>query len=90
MLCTYVARFGRDQFDERKISEIHGRSMSSVKLKVRNIVAMLQHEGHETWEGIAPLTGTGPGFPTRFTDWSVIRQYADMGQAEFRDRIRSA
>ena len=89
ILCTYVARFGRDQFDEQKISEIHGRSISSVRMKVRNIAALLKHKGHEAWDGVAPLTGTGAGLSPRLTDWSVIREYADMEQAEFRDRIRS-
>ena len=45
ILCTYVARFGRDYIDETKISNKYGRKVSSLKMKVRNIAALRHYNG---------------------------------------------
>ncbi len=47
-LCTYLARFGKREFDENDIQKLKSRSISSIKMKVQNIASMLDEEGFET------------------------------------------
>ena len=41
ILCTYLARFGKQEFDENDIQKLKARSISSIKMKVQNIASML-------------------------------------------------
>lgn len=41
VVCTYIARFGRNDFNENDIVKIKSRSLSSIKMKVQNIAAMI-------------------------------------------------
>jgi len=45
VLCTYIARYGTGLFTESRVANYGGRSVSSVKMKVGNIVAMLDERG---------------------------------------------
>lgn len=82
--CTFIARFGRDDFDECQISN---RSLSSLRMKVQNVAAMLEHRGYRISDQVSPLSGTSAGLPPRFVDWEIIEQYVDMPKHEFRRRI---
>ena len=53
ILCTYISRFGKKEFDEENISKLKNRSVSSIKMKVQNIAAMLDEEGFVTNDNIS-------------------------------------
>jgi len=60
VLCTYLARFGPALLTETKVANYGGRSAGSVKMKVQNIVAMLDDKGIERCSDVAPLSGRPP------------------------------
>ena len=68
ILCTYIARFGRDTFDECDIHKWCSRSLGSIKLKVRNIAAMLNEEGYDYDPSVKPLHGLPHGERGRRTN----------------------
>ena len=84
ILCTYIARFGRDVFDE---SDIHGwcpLSLSSIKVKIQNIAAMLNEEGLDYNSSIAPLSGRPHGEKGRRTNWDIVSKHATLSQSQHR------
>ena len=82
-LCTYLARFGKREFDENDIHKLKIRSVSSIKMKVQNIASMLQEEGYETNDNISQLTGKPPGQQGRRTNWDIVRNLTDLNKQEF-------
>ena len=57
VLCTYIARFGRDKYDESNIHKYSSRSLDSIKMKVMNIASMLDEEGFPFSSSVAHLSG---------------------------------
>lgn len=83
ILCTYLARFGKGQFDEIDIHKLNSRSISSIKMKVQNIASMLDEEGYETNNDIAKLTGKPPGQKGRRTNWDIVCNLTDLKKQDF-------
>lgn len=86
IVCTYIARFGRDDFSENDIVEIKKRSLSSIKMKVQNIASMLHEAGVKTSGEISKLTGLPTGQRGRKTNWDIVKQYIKMPKDEHRKR----
>ncbi|MAZ73521.1 MAG: hypothetical protein CMC70_10285 [Flavobacteriaceae bacterium] len=82
VLCTYIARFGRSQFNESDISNLEKRSVSSIKMKVSNIAAMLKEEGFEINEEVSSLSGKPPGQKGRRTNWGIVSRLNDYSKNE--------
>jgi hypothetical protein len=82
VLCTYIARYGTGLFTESKVAAYGGRSVDSVKLKVGNIVAMLDEKGIERRPGIAPITGMPRGETGRHTNWSQVEHLVTLDKAD--------
>lgn len=82
ILCTYIARFGKQEFTEDDISKLKDRSVSSIKMKVQNIAAMLDEEGYETSENIPKLSGKTTGEKGRRTNWDIVSTLALKTQNE--------
>lgn len=82
ILCTYIARFGKQEFNEDEISALKGRSISSIKMKVQNIAAMLDEEGFYTYENISKLSGKTTGEKGRRTNWDIVRTLTDNSKQE--------
>jgi hypothetical protein len=82
VLCTYIARYGTGLFTESKVAAYGGRSVDSVKLKVGNIVAMLDEKGIERRPGIAPITGMPRGVTGRHTNWSQVERLVTLDRAD--------
>jgi|TARA_R110000751_G_scaffold162275_1_gene268752 hypothetical protein len=82
VLCTYIARFGRSQFNESDISNLETRSVSSIKMKVSNIAAMLKEEGFEINEEVSSLSGKPPGQKGRRTNWDIVSRLIDYSRNE--------
>lgn len=80
VLCAYIARFGRDKFDEPAIHRWCSRSLDSIKLKVRNIAAMLDEEGYPLSSRIAPLSGRPHGETGRRTNWNVVSRLVQLSE----------
>lgn len=82
ILCTYIARFGKQEFNEDEISTLKGRSISSIKMKVQNIAAMLDEEGFYSSENISKLSGKTTGEKGRRTNWDIVRNLTDNSKQE--------
>ncbi|MDO8836726.1 MAG: hypothetical protein Q7V01_14090 [Vicinamibacterales bacterium] len=89
VVCTYVARFGRDDFTENDVVKIKGRSLSSIKMKVQNIAAMLDEAGANTSDQVSKLTGLPVGQTGRKTNWDVVKQYKTLPKDEHQKRCIS-
>ncbi|HIB46890.1 MAG TPA: hypothetical protein EYN07_02305 [Flavobacteriaceae bacterium] len=86
VLCTYIARFGRSQFNESDISNLETRSVSSIKMKVSNIAAMLKEEGFEINEEVSILSGKPPGQKGRRTNWDIVSNLQKYNRQELLNR----
>lgn len=73
IVCAYIARFGRDDFNESDIEKIANRSLSSIKMKVQNIAAMLDESGVKTSDQVSKLTDLPAGQTGRKTNWDVVK-----------------
>ena len=82
-LCTYIALFGKNEFDENDIHKLKNRSISSIKMKVQNIASMLDEEGFKTNDNISKLTGKPPGQKGRRTNWDIVNNLTDFNKYEF-------
>ena len=82
ILCTYIARYGTGLLTEAKVAKYGGRSTDSVKMKVHNIVAMLDEKGIERCPDIAPLSGKPPGQAGRETNWSQVRHLISLEKTD--------
>ena len=80
-LCTYIARFGKIQFNETKIHKLTNRSIDSIKMKVYNIACMLDEEGFKS--KTPKLTGLPTGQKGRRTNWNVVSKLTGLNQNEF-------
>ena len=80
VLCTYLARFGRDKFDELSIHNWCSRSLDSIRMKVRNIVTMLDEEGYQFSSKVAPLSGRPHGETGRRTNWNVVSRLVQLSE----------
>ena len=83
ILCTYVARFGRNEFDENDIHNFSNRSLASIKLKVQNIASMLSENGYETNKSVSKLTGKPPGKKGRTTNWEIVQNFVELTKSDF-------
>ena len=82
VLCTYIARFGRDRFDENDIYHLKERSVSSLKMKVQNIAAMLAEEGYDIDGDVSQLSGKTTGEKGRRTNWDIVRNHTELKKSE--------
>ena len=82
ILCAYIARFGRDDFNESHVVRIKNRSLSSIKMKVQNIAAMIEEEGYECNESVSKLKGLPTGQTGRRTNWDIVKKYVDLCRAD--------
>ena len=89
VLCTYIARYGTGLFTESKVANYGGRSVDSVKMKVQNIVAMLDEKGIERCPGMSPLTGRPPGKVGRETNWSQVEHLVTLEKADLWAQCRN-
>ena len=83
ILCTYLARFGRQKFKEDYIQKLESRSIASIKMKVQNIASMLDEEGFETSEEVSKLTGKPHGQKGRRTNWDIVKNFTDLNKQDF-------
>ncbi|WP_300462745.1 hypothetical protein [Desulfobacula sp.] len=86
VVCTYIARFGRENLTEDDVVRIKSRSLSSIKMKVQNIAAMLDEAGVDTSDQVSKLTGLPTGQTGRKTNWDVVKQYVILPKDEHRRR----
>ncbi|MBD0831304.1 hypothetical protein [Aestuariibaculum sediminum] len=88
ILCCYIARFGKLEFDESDIFQIRNRSISSIKMKVQNIAAMLNEEGFQTDISISKLSGKPSGEKGRRTNWDLVKQLTDLDKKQFLSKCK--
>lgn len=83
IICTYIAKYGRNEFDENDIHKLNERSVSSIKMKVQNIASMLNEQGFSTDPSISKLSGVPLGKKPRMTNWDIVEKLADLNKKEF-------
>lgn len=86
ILCTYIARFGRDTFREYDIVRVQNRSESSIKMKVQNIAAMLDEEGYEHSPKVSKLSGLPTGQKGRRTNWDIVKHLVELSKKELKEQ----
>lgn len=73
-LCAYAALYDDREFGGAEaIHALTGRSLSSIKMKIGNMAAMLDEEEISRNPRISPLSGTPPGHGARRTDWETVK-----------------
>ena len=82
-LCTYIARFGRNEFDESDIHKLKYRSVASIKMKVQNIASMLVENGFEINSEVSKLTGKPNGKKGRTTNWEIVETLIEINKGDF-------
>ena len=82
VLCTYIARYRTGLLTEARVARYGERSVGSVKMKVQNIVAMLDEKGMERSPDITPLTGKPPGEAGRETNWTQVEHLVTLDKAD--------
>ncbi len=89
ILCTYLARYGRDEFSEIEIHEKYNRSLNSIKMKVQNIAAMLDEEEITRYSDVRGLSGVTTGESGRRTNWEWVRRLIPLSKKELFLRCES-
>jgi hypothetical protein len=83
ILCTFIARFGKGLITEEIISDLENRSVASIKMKIQNIIDMLDREGVPRNKNGSPLSGMPPGKSGRRTNWDVVKNLCTLSKKEF-------
>jgi hypothetical protein len=87
VLCTYIAKFGEEPpITIAEVARIGGRSVASVKLKVENIVSMLDETASPGPRAFPALTGKPPGMQGRRTNWKWVGELAMLSKDQLRAR----
>lgn len=87
ILCTYAALYDEKDFGGiEKIYDITNRSISSIKMKISNIAAMLDEEGFYRESKVSPLTGTPKGSGARRTDWKTVKDLILLNKSDFLEK----
>jgi hypothetical protein len=85
ILCTYIARFGRNEFNENDIHSLKARSVGSIKMKVQNIASMLFENGYDIDSNVSKLTGKPPGKKGRTTNWDIVETLTEKSKIDFHE-----
>lgn len=75
VLCTYSAMYDSNDFGGiDKIQLLEHRSISSIKMKIKNIASMLDENGVRrfNYDSVSPLTGLPTGRTGRRTNWDIV------------------
>ncbi len=89
ILCAFAALYDVHEFGGAEaIHGLTGRSLSSIKMKIGNMAAMLDEEGIARNPHVSPLSGTPPGQGARRTDWDAVKQIAAMPKSQLQSLCR--
>lgn len=84
ILCAYAAIYDSSDFGGiGVIQRLQSRSLSSIKLKIQNIVAMLDEEGLNRNNRESALTGLPKGERGRRTNWDIVESYITLSRHHF-------
>lgn len=87
MLCTYAAIYDANDFGGKEIiGTLTGRSLSSISMKIQNIIATLDAKGIPRFNRISGLTGRTTGESARETNWDVIAPLTHLPKEVFLQR----
>jgi len=81
VLCTYLAIYETNTFIVTDINKICNRPVSSIKMKIQNIAAMLDEENITRYSTVKGLSGVTSGAKGRRTNWNWIEVLLDLSQA---------
>jgi hypothetical protein len=83
ILCTFIARFGIGLITEEMISDLENRSVASIKMKIQNIIYMLDEAGVPRDINGSPLSGMPPGKGGRWTNWDIVENLCTLSKKSF-------
>jgi hypothetical protein len=84
LLCTYAAMYDAEDFGGLStIQKLQDRSLSSIKLKISNIAAMLDEESVPRKGKVSPLSGLPRGECGRRTNWPWVQSLCSLNQKSF-------
>lgn len=91
ILCTYAAMYSENDFGGiNKIKLLQHRSISSIKMKIKNIASMLDENGIKrfTYDSISPLTGLPTGRTGRRTNWEIVSKICKLEKNVFLQKCK--
>ena len=81
VLCLFIALYGTTgQINYENINKKFSRSVSSLKMKVKNIAAMLDEEGIQRYSDIKGLSGLPTGRQGRKTNRDIVEKYVKFSK----------
>ena len=89
ILCTYLARYGHDDFTEIESHKKYNRSLNSIKMKVQNIAAMLDEEEITRYSDVRGLSGVTTGKSGRRTNWEWVKKLIPLSKEELLTKCKS-
>jgi len=89
ILCTYLAIYGYNEFSEIDIHKKYNRSLNSIRMKVKNIAAMLDEEGITRYSNIRGLSGVSAGENGRRTNWNWVEESIPFSKRELFSKCES-
>ncbi len=81
-ICTYIARFGENMnISQYTVYKIHERSLGSIKMKIQNIVALLDKKNISRSPSFKPLYGS-INQPYARNNWDIIGPLCELSKEE--------
>jgi len=81
-LCTYIALHEEGLITKETISRLENRSVASIKMKIQNIVDMLDRKGVSRNTTETPLSGMPPKQSGRWTNWDIVEPLCKLSKSE--------
>jgi len=83
ILCAYAAIYNAEALGGVEIiCNLTGRSVSSVLMKIRNIISILDVKGVIHSNSMTGLTGQTTGSKARETNWDIVEPLTRLSQQE--------
>ena len=83
-LCAYAAMYdARDFGGVERIERLTHRSSASIKMKIRNIAAMLDEANIPRFSAVLGLSGRPPSESGRTTNWEQVLMLARLSKSQF-------
>jgi hypothetical protein len=86
---THIYNDATDFGGLSKIESLTHRSLASIKMKIQNIVAMLDEAGIQRYSNESPLTGLPQGQSGRKTNWEIVEPLCKLSKQTFLQKCRS-
>ena len=88
-LCAYIAMYDGYEFGgDKAVHYLAHRSLQSIKMRIRNIVAALDEDNVQRSANITPHKGASGNGLARRTDWHIISNLVNLPRSQFLTECR--